>query len=83
MSVAFADYGVREYATARAPSKIALSWERLRSRWTRWAARQSRRRAIAHLDGRLLADVGLCSADLGWSERLIRRYPCGYLVRAV
>ena len=82
MSVAFADYGVREYAAARAVPKMASSWARLRSGWTRWAARQRRHRAIAHLDRRLLADVGLGSADLGWSERLIRRYPSGYLVRA-
>jgi hypothetical protein len=36
-------------------------------------ARRRLARSIAHLDDRLLADIGLNSEDLGFSERFARR----------
>jgi hypothetical protein len=49
----------------------------------RWLARERIGRSIAHLDDRLLADVGLCPRDLGLGERLIRRYAAGGGIWAV
>jgi len=38
----------------------------------RFVARHRLRRSIAHLDDRLLADIGLSRQDLGFAERLAR-----------
>jgi uncharacterized protein YjiS (DUF1127 family) len=39
----------------------------------RWWSRRRLRSSIAHLDDRLLADVGFSRRDLGFSERLMRQ----------
>jgi uncharacterized protein YjiS (DUF1127 family) len=48
-------------------------WARIRQAWTRWSARRRLRRSVAHLDDRLLADIGLSAEDLSVTERLARR----------
>ena len=44
----------------------------LQSAWMRFLARRRLRRSIAHLDDRLLADIGLSAQDLGFAERFAR-----------
>ncbi len=69
--------GAAESAGAPATAAIASRWAGLRSRWARWLARKRVSRSIAHLDDRLLADVGLSPDDLGSGERFIRRFAAG------
>jgi uncharacterized protein YjiS (DUF1127 family) len=52
---------------------IASRWADVRSAWTRSLARHRLQRSIAHLDDRLLADIGLGPQDLGFAERFARR----------
>ena len=49
-----------------------LRMRELQSAWMRFVARHRLRRSIAHLDDRLLADIGLSRQDLGFAERLAR-----------
>lgn len=72
---AFSDDQTSEVASqAAAKLRPAPSrWTKLRSIWMQWLARHRLRRSIAHLDDRLLADIGLGPEDLGFSERLMRR----------
>jgi len=51
---------------------IATGLTRLQSAWTRRAGRNRIARSIAHLDDRLLADIGLSAAHLGFAERVVR-----------
>jgi uncharacterized protein YjiS (DUF1127 family) len=77
MSVAIVDGRAVGRKGAIAMPAIASRWTELRSLLMRWLARQRLSRSIAHLDDRLLADVGLTPQDLGLGERLIRRYVAG------
>jgi uncharacterized protein YjiS (DUF1127 family) len=52
---------------------IASQWTELLCAWMRWSARRRLRQSIAHLDERLLADIGLDPEDLGFAERFARR----------
>jgi uncharacterized protein YjiS (DUF1127 family) len=65
----------REPATV-APSVLA-GWAGLKSLPARWQRRRRLGASIAHLDDRLLADVGLDPSDLGLGQRLIRRFVPG------
>jgi uncharacterized protein YjiS (DUF1127 family) len=59
------------------PPTVTSAWRRLPAVMRHWHARSRLRRDIAHLDDRLLDDVGLDPRDLGLSERLMRRYGAG------
>jgi uncharacterized protein YjiS (DUF1127 family) len=58
---------------AKLPPAIASLWTKYRSAWMDRLARRRLQRSIAHLDERLLADIGLDPEDLGIAERLARR----------
>jgi uncharacterized protein YjiS (DUF1127 family) len=60
------------HATVSLPA-TRLRLTELQSAWMRFLARRRLRRSIAHLDDRLLADIGLSSEDLGSAERFARR----------
>lgn len=70
---ALLQYNARQRTTARLPAAVASRWADLRSAWERRAGRRRLARSIAHLDDRLLADIGLDSEDLGFAERVARR----------
>jgi uncharacterized protein YjiS (DUF1127 family) len=72
MPEAFVDCRGESAAVKRQPS-VDAKWTALRSLWRRWLARRRLRQSIAHLDDRLLADVGLGPEDLGNVERFTRR----------
>ena len=59
-----------------APS-VRGGWMALKSVLARWLSRHRFGGSIAHLDDRLLADVGFDPSDLGLGERLIRRFVAG------
>ena len=67
------DRRARPHATLSLPIAIASRLLQLQSAWMRLLARHRLRRSIAHLDDRLLADIGLSSQDLGSAERFARR----------
>ena len=71
---AFVDCGAREREAAKLPRAIATRWTELQCAWMRWLARQRLHRSIAHLDDRLLADIGLRREHLGFTERIARRH---------
>ena len=48
-------------------------WAKIRRVWADWSARRRLERCVAHLDDRLLADIGLNAEDLSVTERLARR----------
>jgi uncharacterized protein YjiS (DUF1127 family) len=77
MSSTALEYYARERATARLPAAIASRLAELRSVWDRRAARRRLARSIAHLDDRLLADIGLGPEDLAFGERVARRRATG------
>ena len=56
---------------------VRSGWAALKSVAARWLSRQRFSGSIAHLDDRLLADVGFDPSDLGLGERLIRRFVPG------
>jgi uncharacterized protein YjiS (DUF1127 family) len=65
-----------EYHTrrrAKLPAAIASPLAELLSAWRHHVRRRRLARSIAHLDDRLLADIGLGPEDLGFSERVARR----------
>jgi uncharacterized protein YjiS (DUF1127 family) len=72
MSGAALEYHPRQRATAKLHAAIASRLAELRSAWDRRAARCRLARSIAHLDDRLLADIGLSPEDLGFAERVTR-----------
>ena len=51
-------YGTKERAIGALPAAIASRWVEFRSAWNRQASRRRLARSIAHLDDRLLADIG-------------------------
>ena len=59
------------------PAAIVSRLAKLRCAWERQAIRRRLARSIAHLDDRLLADIGLGPEDLGIAERLARRRAIG------
>ena len=59
----------RPHPTVSLPDAIASRLLQFQSAWTRLLARRRLRRSIAHLDDRLLADIGLSPQDLGLAER--------------
>ena len=63
------DHRARQHARVSLPDAIASRLLQFQSAWTRLLARRRLRRSIAHLDDRLLADIGLSSQDLGLAER--------------
>jgi uncharacterized protein YjiS (DUF1127 family) len=63
----------RQGKVVQLPPAIASRWREVRSALTHWLARRRLGRSIAHLDDRMLADIGLGPEDLGFSERSIRR----------
>ena len=63
------DHRARVHATLILPDAVASRLLQFHSAWTRLLARRRLRRSIAHLDDRLLADIGLSSQDLGVAER--------------
>jgi uncharacterized protein YjiS (DUF1127 family) len=67
------DHRTRVHATVSLADAIALRLLQLQSAWMRLLARRRLRRSIAHLDDRLLADIGLSSQDLGLAERFAHR----------
>jgi uncharacterized protein YjiS (DUF1127 family) len=62
----------RQPATATLPAAIASRLSDLQSAWMRRVGRRRLARSIAHLDDRLLADIGLSAEHLGYSERVAR-----------
>ena len=58
--------------TTTVSGAIATRLTRLQSAWTRRAGRNRLARSIAHLDDRLLADIGLSAEHLGFAERVAR-----------
>lgn len=77
MSDAFADCSDGQRAAVSMPTAIASRWAVLRCGWLRSLARHRLQRSIAHLDDRLLADIGLGPQDLGFAERFARRHASG------
>ena len=63
------DHRARVHATKTLRDAIASRLLQFQSAWTRLLARRRLRRSIAHLDDRLLADIGLSPQDLGLAER--------------
>ena len=72
MSGTLVDGRATEHTSARLSATIAIRLTELQSIWVRFLARRRLARSIAHLDDRLLADVGLSSQDLGFAERAAR-----------
>jgi uncharacterized protein YjiS (DUF1127 family) len=76
MSHALVDCSVIETRPVIAPAAASM-WRHIRSTLARWSARRRFRRSIAHLDDRLLADIGFTADDLGVVDRIVRRYVAG------
>ena len=68
------DCSPRQRQAVNLPTAIASRWTQLRRAWTRSLADHRLRRSIAHLDDRLLTDIGLGPQDLGFAERFARRH---------
>ena len=66
------DYHAKQHAVPRLPASIASRLAELRFAWRRRMARRRLARSIAHLDDRLLADIGLGPEHLGFADRLAR-----------
>jgi uncharacterized protein YjiS (DUF1127 family) len=73
MPEGFVGSGVRLSEWTKLTDAIASQWAKLRCSWTRRSARRRLRRSVAHLDDRLLADIGLSPDDLSITDRLARR----------
>jgi uncharacterized protein YjiS (DUF1127 family) len=72
------EYPTRQRTNAILSAVIASRLSELRSAWKRWAARRRLAQSIAHLDDRLLADIGLSREDLGFAERFARTRAADY-----
>jgi uncharacterized protein YjiS (DUF1127 family) len=71
------EYRTKERAIGALPAAIASRLAEFRFAWKRQASRRRLARSIAHLDDRLLADIGLSPEDLGLTERVARRRATG------
>lgn len=69
---ALGSYHAEQRATTTLPATIASRLAQASSAWKRRADRRRLARSIAHLDDRLLADIGLGPQDLGSNERVAR-----------
>ena len=74
VSETFLGCSPRQHEAVDQPSAIASRLADLRRAWTCTFARHRLRRSIAHLDDRLLTDIGLGPQDLGFAERFARRH---------
>jgi uncharacterized protein YjiS (DUF1127 family) len=72
MSGILLDYRANEHDPAKLSAGIASRFIELQSAWMRRVRRHRLARSIAHLDDRLLADIGLSAQDLGFAERVAR-----------
>jgi uncharacterized protein YjiS (DUF1127 family) len=70
---AFVDCRASRAEATKLSLAIASRWTELQCAWMRWSARRRLRQSVAHLDERLLADIGLDPEDLGFAERFARR----------
>jgi uncharacterized protein YjiS (DUF1127 family) len=77
MSQAILDSRPIERAPATVAPAVRAGWAALKSVPARWFSRQRLGASLAHLDDRLLADVGFDPSHLGLGERLIRRFAAG------
>jgi uncharacterized protein YjiS (DUF1127 family) len=66
------EYSTRERPTGTLRAAIASRMAQLRFAWGCQTSRRRLARSIAHLDDRLLADIGLGPEDLGFAERHAR-----------
>jgi len=73
MPEAFVDCRARRAEATKVSIAIASRWKELRCAWMRWSALRRLGQSIAHLDERLLADIGLNPEDLGFAESFARR----------
>ena len=64
--------GCADEHTTTVSAAIASRLRQLRSAWTHRLGRNRLARSIAHLDDRLLADIGLSAEHLGFAERAAR-----------
>ena len=62
----------RKPATAKLSEGFGSRFAELQSAWSRRVGRRRLARSIAHLDDRLLADIGLSAENLGYAERVVR-----------
>jgi uncharacterized protein YjiS (DUF1127 family) len=74
---ALLQYRARQHSSVKLPTAIASRLAEARFAWKRWAARRRLARSIAHLDDRLLTDIGLDPQDLGFAERFARSRASG------
>jgi uncharacterized protein YjiS (DUF1127 family) len=74
---ALSDGAPVERVRAKPEEAIVSRWEKIRRVWADWSARRRLARSVAHLDDRLLADIGLSTEDLSVAERVARREAAG------
>ena len=77
MSEAILDRRATGRERATAATSVQTGWAALKLLPAGWLSRQRLSGSIAHLDDRLMADVGLDPSYLGLGERLIRRFVPG------
>jgi uncharacterized protein YjiS (DUF1127 family) len=77
MPEAFVGSEARRGEWSRMTDAIASQWTKLHCAWMRRSARRRLGQSVAHLDDRLLADIGLTVEDLSITERLARRQAAG------
>jgi uncharacterized protein YjiS (DUF1127 family) len=58
--------------TTAVSATVASRLAQLQSAWARRVGRNRLARSIAHLDDRLLTDIGLSAEHLGYAERVAR-----------
>jgi len=77
MSGTLAEHHTEHRPTAKLPA-IASRLAALRLAWECWVAHRRLAQSIAHLDDRMLADIGLRPEDLPIAERIARRRAVGF-----
>ena len=75
-------YHARQRSAAKLPAAIASRLAALRLALERWAAHRHLAQSIAHLDDRLLMDIGLGPENLGIAERVARSRASGFVTWA-